>query len=400
MKEIGACPDLLFLRVSRPMHVPGDSLASATSESGVLIIHLLNQCNMHCRHCYMSALPDGGRMLPADIVCRALSEARLLGIRTVHLTGGEPFMYPDLRHVVEFAAEQQEFQLFISTNGTRIGGAEAQWMRAAGVGAQISIDGPEEYHDRFRGMPGAFAASSHAIQKLVQVGVPVTVVVTITRDNLDCLPWLAEWALFNRVGRISVQPLQAVGRGSHIADSRLSEQQLCTLFARVSDLGHAYANTSLRFSLHCKARSFLLKHPCAAYVCNGARCHRLLVKELKRLIIREDGLVLPEIATLNPRFALGNVREATLPDLVRNYFSSGYAAFQDFCRAVYHEVVTCSTSPIIAWDEIVSERSWNPQEALRVPPSRSTLSKQPDGSKLVCLTSLLPVEIHICSDSR
>ncbi|HKF02917.1 MAG TPA: SPASM domain-containing protein [Candidatus Sulfotelmatobacter sp.] len=134
---------------------------------------------------------------------------------------------------------------------------------------------------------------------------------------------------------------------------------MCKLFASTSDLGHVYAKTGLHFSLHYKARSFLLEHPCAAYVCNGAHCHRLVTKEIKRLIIREDGTVLPEIATLNPRFALGNVRETPLPDLVKSYFSSGYAAFQDFCRDIYRDVVPASTSPIIAWDEIVSERSWN-----------------------------------------
>lgn len=341
------------------MRVLESGLAASTSESGVLVIHLLNRCNLHCRHCYMNAVPDGGNILPADIVCRALQEAKLLGIRTVHLTGGEPFVYPEIHRVLEFASGLRDFQLFISTNGTRIGSHEAQWMKAAGAGAQISIDGPEEYHDRFRGMKGAFAASNNAIQMLVAAGVPVTVVVTITQDNLYCLPSLAEWALGAGVERISVQPLQAIGRGGHIADAKLSEQQMCKLFASTSDLGHVYAKTGLHFSLHYKARSFLLEHPCAAYVCNGAHCHRLVTKEIKRLIIREDGTVLPEIATLNPRFALGNVRETPLPDLVKSYFSSGYAAFQDFCRDIYRDVVPASTSPIIAWDEIVSERSWN-----------------------------------------
>ncbi len=306
----------------------------------------------------MSAVPNGGAMLSVDLVRRTLSEAKLLGIRTVHLTGGEPFLYPELRTVLEFAGQQQDFQLFISTNGTCIDTVKAEWIRAAGAGAQISIDGPEDYHDRFRGLPGAFAASTHAIEALVAAEVPVTAVVTITRDNLDCLPALAAWALRHQVGRISVQPLQAVGRGTHIADSKLSEQQLGMLFARVSDLGHSYAGAGLRFSLQYKARSFLLEHPCAAYVCNGARCHRLVSKEIKRLIVREDGTVLPEIATLNPRFALGKIQDAPLPELVKNYFRDGYAAFQDFCRAIYDEVIPESTSPLIPWDEIVSERSW------------------------------------------
>jgi MoaA/NifB/PqqE/SkfB family radical SAM enzyme len=341
------------------MNVPQSGLASSTDESGVLVVHLLNQCNLHCRHCYMNAVPNGGNILPIDLVRRALQEAVLLGVRTVHLTGGEPFMYPDIKQVLEFAAGRQEYQLFISTNGTLIGPKEAAWIKSARAGVQISIDGREEYHDRFRGMSGAFSDSRRGIEALVNADVPVTLVVTVTRDNLDCLPWLAEWGLRNHADRISVQPLQAVGRGSRIADSKLSEQEVCKLFAQVSDLGHVYAGKGLRFSLHYKARGFLLLHPCAAYVCNGAHCHRLVAKEIKRLMVREDGTVLPEIATLHPRFSLGNIQEASLPDLVRRYFAHGYGAFQEFCRSVYNDVVPFSTSPIIPWDEILSERSWS-----------------------------------------
>lgn len=340
------------------MSVAQSGLASATDESGTLVVHLLNQCNLHCRHCYMNAVASGGDILPLDLVCRALNEAVLLGVRTVHLTGGEPFLYPEIRRVLECATERREYQLFISTNGTRIGAQQAEWIRQARAGVQISIDGQEDFHDRFRGLQGAFAASADAIRTLVEAGTTVTVVITVTRENLDSLPWLAEWGVRNRVSRISVQPLQAVGRGSRIADSKLSEQDVWQLFARVSDLGHMYAGQGLRFSLHYKARGFLLAHPCAAYVCNGAHCHRLVAKEIKRLMIREDGTVLPEIATLHPRFALGNIREAPLPDLVKHYFSNGYANFQEFCRSVYKDVVPSSTSPIIPWDEILSERSW------------------------------------------
>jgi hypothetical protein len=155
-----------------------------------------------------------------------------------------------------------------------------------------------------------------------------------------------------------VQPLLQLGRGSDIHDKKLSQEQMCNLFLQLSDLGHAYRSRGLAFSLAYRSKHFLLVHPCAAYVCNGTHCHRKVAKEIKKLVILEDGTVLPEIPTLNHNLALGNLREGTLSELVASYFADGYAQFDHLCRTVYDEVMPIWTSPIIPWDEIVSERSW------------------------------------------
>jgi len=327
-------------------------------ESGALLIHLLDRCNLHCDHCYMDAAANGSRFLPLDVVLRCLDETERLGIRTVYFSGGEPFLYPSLEAVLALLPQKPTFQPVICTNGTLIQGAHAAKVKASGASAQVSIDGDEEYHDRVRRSAGAFRAANRGIQELVAAGVPVAAVVTICQDNLGCLPWLAEWAIEKGVERISVQPLQKVGRGARIAHKKLTEDQMCELFVRLSDLGYAYRPRGLRFSLQYRARNYLLAHPCAAFVCNGERCHRQVAKEIKTLVIREDGAVLPEIPSLNPRFALGNVMESTLVDLVTRYFSDGYANFHGLCRAVFAEVMPGFGAPIVPWDEIVSERSW------------------------------------------
>jgi Fe-coproporphyrin III synthase len=329
-----------------------------TQESGVLLVHLLNRCNLYCQHCYMDAAPWRDTLLPLELVFRSLGEVERLGIRTVYLTGGEPFLYPEWPAVLDYAARQCTFQLAISTNGTRIGPAEAAQIKAAGAAINVSIDGDESYHDTFRGVPGAFRAASQGIRALVAAGVPVTAVVTICQDNLGCLRWLAEWAVAMGVERISVQPLQQIGRGAAIQQKKLSDEQMCDLFMLASDLGVAFRPRGLRFSLHYRSRSYLMAHPCAAFVCNGLLCHRKVTKEIKTLVIKEDGVVLPEIPSLNPRFALGNLREATLVELVSRYFADGYDSFQRMCRTAFEEIMPGFISPIVPWDEIVSERSW------------------------------------------
>lgn len=328
-------------------------------QAGVLLIHLLNRCNLYCQHCYMDAGPERKTALPLELVLRSLGEAERLGVRTVYLSGGEPFLYPELPAILNFRTPNPAFQLVISTNGTCIGPPEAALIKARGASVNVSIDGEEAYHDGFRGVPGAFRAASRGIQALVDASVPVTVVVTICQDNLGCLPRLAEWALEMGVDEINVQPLQHVGRGAEIRQKKLSDEQMCELFMLLSDLGHAYRPRGLRFRLHYRSTSYLLAHPCAAFVCNGAQCHRKVTKEIKTLVIKEDGTVLPEIPTLNPRFALGNLREGTLVELVQRYFADGYDDFHRLCRAAFEELVPGFAAPIVPWDEIVSERSWS-----------------------------------------
>ncbi len=333
-------------------------LLSLPHQGGVLLIHLLSHCNLLCQHCYMDAAPWRDTYLPIDLVIRSLGEAEQLGVETVYLSGGEPLLYPELPEILAYAAQHQSFELCVSTNGTLIGTAEAAMLKESGASAQVSIDGPEAYHDRFRGSDGAFSRASSGIQQLVAAGVPVTVVTTIGQDNMVWLPWLAEWAAEMGVEGISVQPLLQLGRGSDIHDKKLSQEQMCNLFLQLSDLGHAYRSRGLAFSLAYRSKHFLLVHPCAAYVCNGTHCHRKVAKEIKKLVILEDGTVLPEIPTLNHSLALGNLREGTLSELVASYFADGYAQFDHLCRTVYDEVMPIWTSPIIPWDEIVSERSW------------------------------------------
>jgi len=327
-------------------------------QAGVLLIHLLDRCNLHCQHCYIDASTNGDQYLPRRLVVRSLLETERLGIRTVYLTGGEPILHPDLAAILSSNIPGQLFQWILCTNGTLIGSAEASFLKAAHAGAQVSIDGDECYHDAFRGSDGAFRRASRGIQALVAASVPVTVVVTICQDNLSCLPRLVEWACRLGVRRISVQPLQEVGRGANIRKKKLSQEQICELFLSLSDLGYRYRKRHIRFSLAYYSKSLLLAHPCAAYVCNGEKCHRHVAKEIKKLVIRANGIVLPEVPTLNPRFALGNIYDDTLHDLVTRYMAHGYEDFHSFCRKVFMEVMPEFQAPIVPWDEIISERSW------------------------------------------
>jgi MoaA/NifB/PqqE/SkfB family radical SAM enzyme len=293
------------------------------------------------------------------LACRSIVEATALGVKTIYISGGEPFLYSELPDVLSVAAIVPCLQVVIATNGTFIGKDEAILLKRYGVSAQVSMDGPEIFHDAFRGCEGAFKRTAYGIQHLVSSGVPVNVVITICKDNMTTLPWLADWSVENGVREISVQPLLKLGRGNNIRSKALSDEQLCDLFLQISDLGYRYESLGLRFRLSHRTRRFLLEHPCAAYICLGQACHRGVQKEIKKLVVREDGTVLPEIPTLHDRYAIGNLNNGSLGELVNHYLDDGYESFHRLCQTVYHETLCSWQSPLIPWDELISRRSFS-----------------------------------------
>jgi len=109
------------------------------------------------------------------------------------------------------------------------------------------------------------------------------------------------------------------------------------------------------------SRKFLLAHPCGAFVCKGTGCHRGIPKEIKKLVVREDGTVLPEVPNLSYEFALGNIRDGPLSTLVHRYFCDGYDKFDTLCRTTYNEVLPTWDCVVVPWEQILAERSrhWN-----------------------------------------
>jgi hypothetical protein len=107
-----------------------------------------------------------------------------------------------------------------------------------------------------------------------------------------------------------------------------------------------------------QSRAFMVEHPCSAFVCNGRNCHRGVEKELKKIVIREDGSILPELVDIDRRFAIGNLYESSLRDSIVHFLEHGYSSFDRLCRQVYDEAVVNNSSPLIAWNEILTERSW------------------------------------------
>jgi MoaA/NifB/PqqE/SkfB family radical SAM enzyme len=304
----------------------------------------------------MHGAPDRREILKIEDVLDAIGECARLGIGSLYITGGEPLLYPGIEHVLEAGAKIKGMKITLCTNATRLKERDAARFGELGLRLSISIDGDAAYHDSFRKRRGAFATAEHGLKLAVAAGCEVTVISTISQRNLPLVAQLANWAIDHGARTFRAQPLLKLGRGESICDERLTSAQMDLLILTLSDLANR-TRPFFRCGIIGQSRRFLQAHPCAAYVCNGEGCHRRVQKEIKKIVVREDGTVLPECTNLHHSYRIGMLGEASLSEMVVRYLDHGYDRFDQLCRAAYSEMLADWPMAVVPWDQIVAERS-------------------------------------------
>lgn len=164
----------------------------ASSESGPppvgsrLWLYSNFNCNLACDYCCAESSPStNARQLPIEVARRAVEEFAGLGGRELLLTGGEPFLHPQIAAITE--ALVRFLPLTILTNamllerGSRRRALES--MDPARVTMQVSLDsGTPDLHDRHRGA-GSFGRALAGIGLLRELGFRVKVAATIDEED-------------------------------------------------------------------------------------------------------------------------------------------------------------------------------------------------------------------------
>ena len=138
-------------------------------------------CNLACAYCLTESGPGVPRReLPAEEMRAGAQEAAELGFRGIGITGGEPFLRPDLPAIAADLAGI--LPVLVLTNATlfegdRIGHLDP--IRGRDVVLQISLDAATPIaNDPMRG-PGNFERVVDAIPRLLARGIGVRVATTL-----------------------------------------------------------------------------------------------------------------------------------------------------------------------------------------------------------------------------
>lgn len=122
-------------------------------------------CNLRCLMCnhWRERVSD----MSVDFFKKVVTELSALGCKRIHLSGGEPLLYPQIFELMEHI-RKENIKLTMTTNGTLINGENAQRIADLQVSnINISLDSPFScVHDQVRGIKNAFRRTLRGIELL------------------------------------------------------------------------------------------------------------------------------------------------------------------------------------------------------------------------------------------
>jgi SynChlorMet cassette radical SAM/SPASM protein ScmF len=201
-----------------------------------IYFYLTEGCNLACRHCWLAPEfdADGSAYptLPVELFEAAILEAKPLGLSTVKLTGGEPFLHPQILQLLKIV-RREGLRLTIETNGVLCTPAMAREIaKTPARFVSVSIDGADaETHEWVRGVPGCFEKACQGVRNLAAADTPPQVIMTVMRcnaDQVDAVVRMAEELGASSVKFNIVQPT-ARGQRLHEKDETLDIAELIQL---------------------------------------------------------------------------------------------------------------------------------------------------------------------------
>jgi len=179
-----------------PGHTSERRWTSATTLD-TLFWNVTYACNYRCDICFL----DAGRADPDELstreACEVLRHARDVGVRDIIISGGEPFMRPDLIQILSEMAGMG-ITARIASNGSLITERTLKELRKKTLvkSFQISLDtlDPDLYARMHGCEPDAFQKAYDAVRRIRDHGFHTTVSVRLTKDTLPGIPGLLECA--------------------------------------------------------------------------------------------------------------------------------------------------------------------------------------------------------------
>lgn len=150
---------------------------------------ITGKCNYNCLHCFNAK--DNAPLMNEFSLKEAeklLDEARICGINSFTITGGEPMCHKHFFEIIEGIYSRDMFVEELNTNGYYITEEALQRMKKIGCMPlmKISFDGLG-HHDWLRNRAGTEKDALRAIRLCVENGFRVKVQTNVHRNNLDSM---------------------------------------------------------------------------------------------------------------------------------------------------------------------------------------------------------------------
>jgi MoaA/NifB/PqqE/SkfB family radical SAM enzyme len=183
--------------------------------SANVFFHILTQCNLNCRHCYINPQQHGQDSLPLTTI-KAWLKAFAENSHTKNLIflGGEPTLHPELPAAVKFARELGFGSITVDTNGYLFDNILEKVNPDEVDTFSFSLDGATPgTNDPIRGK-GSYETCVAGIREAVARGFNTSLIYTVSSANINELQEMHPLLRDLGVGRFFIQIIGLRGKSA------------------------------------------------------------------------------------------------------------------------------------------------------------------------------------------
>lgn len=259
---------------------------------------------MHCKQCYSCSEQNSkAYVLSYEEIATLLYDLKKNNVIRLSITGGEPFIREDIIDILELASNLG-FEIYISTNGTFNSIDFKRLSKTKIKVLQISLDGVGEYHDRIRGLEGAYQKAIRYIQsfKKVRHDTQIGVAFTLMQENKNQMIELYEELKCIPIDILSIVPVQRIGRAGY--DDILPPDELKKILDQIAE---HWKKTGKEIKLNTMVSPALVPEVLQE---EGTFPHGYLCTFPYSIAVAADGrCALCDGLLDDPRFLIGNIHE-------------------------------------------------------------------------------------------
>ncbi len=195
---------------------------SFSKNAANLFFHILTNCNLKCKHCYINPEQQGKNPLSLSIIEKWLAAFVEKSKETnIIFLGGEPTLHPDLSLAVKKAKNLGYNSITIDTNGylfndilSKVDPEEVDYF-------SFSLDGAtSKTNDIIRG-EGSYDRCIKGIKKTISSGFSTSLIYTVTKNNINEINMIAPLLGDLEIDRFFIQVIGIRGKSAKMGQDKL-----------------------------------------------------------------------------------------------------------------------------------------------------------------------------------
>jgi radical SAM protein with 4Fe4S-binding SPASM domain len=150
-------------------------------------LHVTQRCNLNCVGCYSFDDYRNTLLDPTfEQLTKAISELAKVGVKSLVISGGEPFLREDLPELLAYAKTVKDIEtITVATNGTRISREALERLAPLVSRISVSFDGSSALSTAHIRKEQRFDMLVDAIRLIQEMGIPAQITPTVHANNID-----------------------------------------------------------------------------------------------------------------------------------------------------------------------------------------------------------------------